>query len=98
MNQELYDVFLSYRHKPLDGVITQQTFNILESFRLPKALRDQGYHGAGESDSDRRSCNLHAGPGESGGSRISEGSAPLLRFPAEEKQRDSRRECRFLEK
>ena len=45
MNQELYDVFLSYRHKPLDGVITQQTFNILESFRLPKALRDQGYHG-----------------------------------------------------
>lgn len=45
MNQELYDVFLSYRHKPLDGVITQQTFNILESYRLPKILRDQGHHG-----------------------------------------------------
>ncbi len=45
MKQELYDVFLSYRHKPLDGVITQQTFNILESFRLPKTLQDQGLHG-----------------------------------------------------
>lgn len=45
MNQELYDVFLSYRHRPLDGVITQQTFNILESFRLPKTLKARGLHG-----------------------------------------------------
>ena len=45
MNQELYDVFLSYRHRPLDGVITQQTFNILESFRLPKTLKARGLQG-----------------------------------------------------
>ena len=45
MKQELYDVFLSYRHKPLDGVITQQTFNILESYKLPKTLQARGLHG-----------------------------------------------------
>ena len=37
-----YDVFFSYRHRQLDGEITQKTFNALESYRLPKAIRDQG--------------------------------------------------------
>ena len=59
MRQELYDVFLSYRHKPLDGVITQQTFNILESYKLPKTLQARGLHGVrskvqgGGRDADR---------------------------------------------
>jgi len=38
-----YDVFLSYRHKPLDGEITQKTFQFLERYRLPKSLREQGF-------------------------------------------------------
>ena len=38
-----YDVFLSYRHRPLDGVITQKVFNALESYKLPKAIRKKGY-------------------------------------------------------
>ena len=38
-----YDVFFSYRHRPLDGEITQKTFNALESYRLPKALREKGF-------------------------------------------------------
>ena len=37
-----YDVFFSYRHKPLDGEITQKCFNLVESYRVPKPLRDQG--------------------------------------------------------
>ena len=37
-----YDFFFSYRHKPLDAEITQKTFNLVESYRLPKALREQG--------------------------------------------------------
>ena len=37
-----YDFFFSYRHKPLDGEITQKTFNLVESYRLPRALREQG--------------------------------------------------------
>ena len=37
-----YDIFMSYRHKPLDGEITQKTFAFLEKYRLPKALRDEG--------------------------------------------------------
>ncbi|MCQ2558262.1 MAG: tetratricopeptide repeat protein [Oscillospiraceae bacterium] len=37
-----YDVFLSYRHKPLDGEITQKTFNFLERYKLPKSLLEQG--------------------------------------------------------
>ena len=37
-----YDVFFSYRHRPLDGEITQKTFNAIESYRLPRAIRDQG--------------------------------------------------------
>ena len=38
-----YDVFLSYRHKSLDSVITQKTFHFLESYRLPASLRRKGY-------------------------------------------------------
>ena len=38
-----YDVFLSYRHKPLDTVITKKTFNLLESYRLPKSIREEGH-------------------------------------------------------
>lgn len=38
-----YDIFLSYRHKPLDGIVTQKTFNMLESYKLPPYLKQQGY-------------------------------------------------------
>ena len=38
-----YDAFFSYRHKPLDADITQRTFNLVESYRLPKTLRDRGF-------------------------------------------------------
>ncbi|MBR2669753.1 MAG: tetratricopeptide repeat protein [Solobacterium sp.] len=38
-----YDVFFSYRHKPLDSQLTQTVFNMLESYRLPESLRKQGY-------------------------------------------------------
>ena len=38
-----YDVFLSYRHKSLDSIITQKTFHFLESYRLPASLRHKGY-------------------------------------------------------
>lgn len=38
-----YDIFLSYRHRPLDSIITQKTFHMVESYRLPKALRSQGH-------------------------------------------------------
>ena len=38
-----YDVFFSYRHRPLDGEITQKAFNALESYKLPKILRKQGF-------------------------------------------------------
>ena len=34
-----YDVFISYRHRPLDNVITKAVFNALESYRLPKPDR-----------------------------------------------------------
>ena len=37
-----YDIFLSYRHKNLDSIITQKTFQFVESFRLPKALKRKG--------------------------------------------------------
>ncbi len=37
-----YDFFFSYRHKPLDGEITQKSFNLVESYRLPRSLREQG--------------------------------------------------------
>jgi len=38
-----YDVFCSYRHKALDSVMTQNTFNAIESYRLPRSLRKKGY-------------------------------------------------------
>ena len=37
-----YDVFFSYRHRPLDGEITQKSFNAIESYRLPQSIRDRG--------------------------------------------------------
>jgi len=37
-----YDVFFSYRHKPLDGEITQKVFNAIESYQLPEAIRESG--------------------------------------------------------
>ena len=44
MAQEFkYDVFLSYRHKSLDNIITQKTFHFVESYRLPSSLRRKGY-------------------------------------------------------
>lgn len=43
MQEFTYDVFFSYRHRPLDSELTQKAFNLLESYRLPKAIREQGY-------------------------------------------------------
>ena len=43
MQDFTYDVFFSYRHRPLDGEVTQKAFNLLESYRLPKANREQGF-------------------------------------------------------
>ena len=40
-----YDVFFSYRHKPLDSEITQKLFNLAENYRLPASLREKGMHG-----------------------------------------------------
>ena len=40
-----YDVFFSYRHRPLDSEITQRLFNLAESYRLPASLREKGMHG-----------------------------------------------------
>lgn len=37
-----YDVFLSYRHRPLDNIITKNVFNALESYKLPKPIRARG--------------------------------------------------------
>lgn len=37
-----YDVFFSYRHKPLDAEITRKTFHAIESYRLPDVLRRRG--------------------------------------------------------
>ena len=40
-----YDVFFSYRHRPLDSEITQKLFNLAENYRLPASLREMGMHG-----------------------------------------------------
>ena len=37
-----YDVFFSYRHKPLDSQITEKLFNLIESYKLPDSLRNKG--------------------------------------------------------
>ena len=37
-----YDVFFSYRHKPLDAEITRKTFHAIENYRLPDVLRKRG--------------------------------------------------------
>ncbi len=41
----IYDVFLSYRHKPLDAAITRKAFHSLEGYRLPKTLVEKGFDG-----------------------------------------------------
>ena len=38
-----YDVFISYRHRPLDNIITKGVFERLERYRLPRSLRNQGH-------------------------------------------------------
>lgn len=43
MSDIAYDVFFSYRHRPLDNSITQRAFNTLESYRLPSVIRKQGF-------------------------------------------------------
>ena len=43
MQQFEYDIFLSYRHKSMDSLITQKTFHFVEGYRLPAALRRRGY-------------------------------------------------------
>ncbi|MBR3124037.1 MAG: toll/interleukin-1 receptor domain-containing protein [Mogibacterium sp.] len=40
-----YDVFFSYRHRPLDSEITQKLFNMAENYRLPESLRARGLQG-----------------------------------------------------
>ena len=37
-----YDVFLSYRHKPLDTEITKKVFQWFENYRLPASIKEQG--------------------------------------------------------
>ncbi|MBR0374370.1 MAG: toll/interleukin-1 receptor domain-containing protein [Mogibacterium sp.] len=38
-----YDVFISYRHRPLDSAITERVFNHLENYKLPKSIQAEGY-------------------------------------------------------
>ena len=38
-----YDVFISYRHRPLDSAITERVFNHLENYKLPKPILAQGH-------------------------------------------------------
>lgn len=45
MMERCYDVFLSYRHKPLDAEVTQKVFNILESYRMPAGACSEGKPG-----------------------------------------------------
>ena len=45
MQKYQYDVFISYRHKPLDSAIAQGVLNRLESFRMPASLVKQGKQG-----------------------------------------------------
>ena len=40
-----YDVFFSYRHRPLDSFITEKTFHMLESYKLPDSFAQKGLHG-----------------------------------------------------
>lgn len=37
-----YDVFLSYRHMPLDTAVTKKVFSWLEGYKLPASVRGQG--------------------------------------------------------
>ena len=37
-----YDVFFSYRHKPLDAEITEKVFHWFESYKLPSTLKEEG--------------------------------------------------------
>ncbi len=38
-----YDVFFSYRHRPLDAEITEKVFQWFESYKLPESLKREGY-------------------------------------------------------
>lgn len=38
-----YDVFMSYRHRPLDEEITRRSFNFLEKYTLPSSLKNSGF-------------------------------------------------------
>lgn len=40
-----YDVFLSYRHRPLDSEITEKVFQWFEGYKLPKSLKEQSPKG-----------------------------------------------------
>ena len=51
MQKYQYDVFISYRHKPLDSAIAQGVLNRLESFRMPASLVKQGKKGTASSSS-----------------------------------------------
>lgn len=48
-----YDLFFSYRHKPLDTEITEGCFRFAESFRMPKNLQKQGFHGVRRAFRDK---------------------------------------------
>ena len=37
-----YDVFFSYRHKPLDAEITEKVFHWFENYKLPASLKEKG--------------------------------------------------------
>ena len=47
-----YDVFFSYRHRPLDSEITQKLFNLAENYRLPASLNGS----AGNSLATQTEC------------------------------------------
>ena len=47
-----YDVFLSYRHRPLDSEITEKVFQWFESYKLPKPLKEQGFKDVGRAFHD----------------------------------------------
>ena len=41
----LYDIFISYRHKPLDGAVASKAIQWLESYKLPGPQQRQGLSG-----------------------------------------------------
>ncbi|MDR0874681.1 MAG: tetratricopeptide repeat protein [Clostridiales Family XIII bacterium] len=48
MNEDfIYDAFISYRHKDLDGKVAGTALPFLETYALPKSLTEQGLTGIG---------------------------------------------------